>query len=862
MRMRLWTTSLALACIAAPAFAQILPSTGVRVVPTYEAAGLYWSSPGATAAGCTVQYRKLGDADWRAGLGLVYDAAASECRGSLVNLSAGTMYEVQLAVAGQPAARASTFTTWANQAPVAKSIAVGAGTSTLNITEGGSAAGYVVYDGGGAVLDGQNVAQYNVTINASYVILRNLVLRGAKQDAIRISANVSDVIVEDNDISGWGRTRDGTWGTDMDSAIRAVCTSETLTRVTIQRNRIHDPRFPANSWSDGHPAGPQGITFSYCGGNHVLRWNEIYSAQNHFNDGMGGEDNFSTAGFPNRDSDIYGNRISQTWDDGIEAEGGNNNVRIWGNYLDNTATGVATTITSVGPVYIFRNVFNRNRFYEKVTCDADERQPFFKSGSSSSFANGRRYLLHNTMLQATQAGCSNGLGGGAGVGGTGDTQLVQNTISMNNIYHIWKPNSSVYQIGTTNTFQNDMFNGRMDTAVVGGINATPSYLPGHGWQSEANGGYQLAPGTPGYDGGVRIANFNDDFLGAAPDVGAAESGAAAMAFGIAASSYLPNVTPVAPLPPLPSAPPPAIGSAPSSATMDSTAYTIAAGSSVTFTAALMGNNGEATGHVAFTDNGVAIAGCEAIALAAGKALCTTSALAAGSHAITGAYSGDSTYAAGTAGPITQTVSAPPPPPPAIGTLSVSATMDSTSYTIGAGSVVTFTAALAGASGTPTGTVAFADNGSPIAGCEAAALSSGKALCSTSALAAGSHRITGNYSGDTTYGKGVAGPITQSITAAVPLPTSFGLDSSSYTIHKGDSVTFTAYIPGVGGTVNFTDNNATIAGCGAVTVPANGIATCSTKKVNVLGVHAIRGVYSGTPGYSAGIAGPISQTVIR
>jgi len=37
--------------------------------------------------------------------------------------------------------------------------------------------------------------------------------------------------------------------------------------VTIQRNKIHDPRYSANSWTDGHPLGPQGVTISFCGGN-------------------------------------------------------------------------------------------------------------------------------------------------------------------------------------------------------------------------------------------------------------------------------------------------------------------------------------------------------------------------------------------------------------------------------------------------------------------------------------------------------------------------------------------------------------------------------------------------------------------
>src|SRR6185503_18321139 len=122
------------------------------------------------------------------------------------------------------------------------------GSTTLNITAGGSASGYVVYDGTGSTLDAQNGAAANITVNASYVIVRGFTLKGAQQNGIVIDKNQHDVVIEDNDISGWGRTRDGTWGTDMDSGIRAICTSEELTRVTVQRNRIHDPRYSANSW--------------------------------------------------------------------------------------------------------------------------------------------------------------------------------------------------------------------------------------------------------------------------------------------------------------------------------------------------------------------------------------------------------------------------------------------------------------------------------------------------------------------------------------------------------------------------------------------------------------------------------------
>jgi hypothetical protein len=466
-----------------------------------------------------------------------YDARDAQCRGSLVGLTPNTTYQVELNLPGQAAARGLTFSTWANQRPVAKTIAVNSGSGTFNITEGGSPSGYVVYEGSGATLDGQNTAQYNVTVNASYVILRGLTLKGAKQDAIRVSPTVTDVIIEDNDISGWGRQRSGNWGVDMDSAIRAVCTEPTMQRMTVQRNKIHDPRYSANSWSDGHPAGPQAITVSYCGGNHVIRHNDMYSSNgNYFNDIIGGEDNFTKSGFPNADTDIYGNKLSHGWDDGIEAEGANENVRIWGNYIDRTAIGIATTVTSVGPVYIFRNVWNRAQMYEKL-ASLDSTT----ASRTSSRARTRRSATAGATSSTTRCcrrpprALSYGLGGGFGMGGTGSAQLINNTFSKNNIYHLWKPGKSAfYQTGSGNDIANDLYNGTMgDASIVNGINGTPVYAAGHGWQSEAGGNYQLASTSPGFGRGVRIPNFNDG--AATPDVGAHQSGTAAMRFGVAAS---------------------------------------------------------------------------------------------------------------------------------------------------------------------------------------------------------------------------------------------------------------------------------------------------------------------------------------
>ena len=490
---RLIAFGLAAASIAAQAAPE-----DVRATVTYESVGLAWAAPGSTA-GCSVRYRQRGEAAWREGLALWYDARNNECRGSIVYLKPGTDYEAELAAVNGKAKETVAFRTWANAYPVGKVVTVDARRKSLDIKEGGTANGYVVYDGKGATIDVNDRDTFNIYVQASYVVIRNFVLKGAKQDAIRIMAGVTHVVIEDNDISGWGR-RNEKYGADTDSGIKAYCYTCPMTEtITIQRNKIHDPRYGANSWSERHPAGPQAITIGQCGGRIVIRNNEMYSRNgNKFNDVVSGDENFSKYGFPNADSDIYDNKISDAWDDGIEAEGGNENVRIWGNRIDNTGTGIATTVTSVGPVYIFRNTWLRNRFYGAKAPDQDERQAFFKSGSEKKLGDGRRYIFHNTMTQPMDPRYSRPLGGGLGISGTGQGQEINNTWSMNNIYHLWKENSPYSEIGTNNVFRNDLV------------------------LHQPNASYEAAR-----DKAVRIPNFNDAFGGAAPDIGATEQDAPA-----------------------------------------------------------------------------------------------------------------------------------------------------------------------------------------------------------------------------------------------------------------------------------------------------------------------------------------------
>ena len=113
-----------------------------RAIATFESIGVYWS-PGANpgAAGCQIQYRKQGDTAWNPGLAMWYDARNGECRGSLVQLTPGTTYDIQVGLSGQTFLPPFNATTWADTSTwtwTARTVEVPAGTQTLNITDGGT----------------------------------------------------------------------------------------------------------------------------------------------------------------------------------------------------------------------------------------------------------------------------------------------------------------------------------------------------------------------------------------------------------------------------------------------------------------------------------------------------------------------------------------------------------------------------------------------------------------------------------------------------------------------------------------------------------------------------------------------------
>jgi hypothetical protein len=517
-------------------------SAAPSAVATFESLGLYWSpAGGASSKEAGVRYRPLGASSWKTAMSLWFDSRDSQYRGSIVGLTPGTAYEVELTLAGG-ASESLTASTWSESFPIAKTVTLPSNSSqTLSITESGSASGYVLYTaepGGTATIDVAGKSDNCITIkDASHVIIRGLTLRGAGVHAIRLLGNVHDVVIEQNDISGWGRIAPDGWGVNYDSGVYAHKSTATVERIIIQRNEFHHPRSDSNDWGeyrsntgDGyHPQGPQAITFFNSKGNHVFRYNAIYSDDDHrFNDGMGAGSNFSTEGFPNNDSDIYGNLISHCWDDGIESEGANRNVRIWGNHVEDSYQAIAVASTSIGPAYVYRNIVGMLRKDDRASSDVVGRGGFLKT--KDVMAGGRIYVFHNTMLQPPgPPGSQYPLGGSCGLGCGGP---MVNTTSRNNILQVYKSWWTVISDNNhdpAGDYDYDLYNGGIDAkpgSEANGIKGAPIYDP-----ANLKGQYALDPSSPGFDSGVVLPNFNDGFAGAAPDIGASEAGSPPMQFG-------------------------------------------------------------------------------------------------------------------------------------------------------------------------------------------------------------------------------------------------------------------------------------------------------------------------------------------
>ncbi len=516
-------------------------------IPTFHCLGVYWSpSNGSADKQVQVRYRRQGQPQWKDALPMRYNPIAktdldlTDYRGSIVNLAPGTTYEIQLTLDDSSATETLTATTWREESPAGQTIRVADRDTPLAIKESGSPSAYRVYDGRGATIDVRHRHDCCITIDASYVVLRGLTLRGAGAagndsrkpiGAIRIEGG-HDIVIENCDVSDWGRINPETgFGFDYEAAILSF--SADLNRLVVQRCKLHHPHSNGSPWDEKfrhHTVGPQCISLFNTAGNHVIRYNECYSDLEHmYNDVIGGGSNGSFRGSPGPDSDIYGNVVSHCWDDGLEVEGGSRNVRVWGNYITQAMMGIGNAAASIGPLYIWGNIYGRSQ-----RAPGAPGLHFLKMGyaGSEDWMTGHMYVFHNTVFQED---------GWLPQGGLGANRIVKHVVARNNILQVRQASGysvSENKSNTDNDFDYDLFSGRVPKGQEShGIRGEPVYAPGAGFEAASGTGrFQLAPDSPGAGRGFVIPNFSDGFTGPAPDMGAHQRGTPPMRFGVGRKS--------------------------------------------------------------------------------------------------------------------------------------------------------------------------------------------------------------------------------------------------------------------------------------------------------------------------------------
>ncbi|HXI00394.1 MAG TPA: right-handed parallel beta-helix repeat-containing protein [Sphingobacteriaceae bacterium] len=488
-----------------------------KTISTFETISLElpFKGDGNRDAYCDVKFRKKGDANWRDGLRLFNDYITDEkgFRGSIVLLQPDTDYDIRLIyndVDGGSGEKTMSAKTWSERFPVGKLTKVKNRKTTIKV-ESGSPGAYHVYDGGSkkALVDANNTPYCIDLGGASYVIIRNLKLTGSDKHAINIQ-NANHIVIEDCEIFEWGRPGEYCQIDNRGRRDGAVYV-ETSKQIVVQHNNIHDPRGNTCDWRIAHPNGPRGIYLNDTVDNSVFRYNKIAGSEKHYYDDLITGDTDGSGS----DLDIYGNIISHAWDDGIEIEGKNKNIRVWNNVVRHVFQGLASdnnTHMYYGPAYIWRNIFTD--LYSKP-ANPGEKSTGNGFKLENTAALGGMYIFNNTFLNhgvhvRPNGGISNG--------------PQYNLTVLNNIFDIEKDNFHADLVRTGSMFNYNGYAGsnklfeKTNHEANGIFNDKFKYDFAGGWN------YYLAPGSKGIDAGISINNFADKFDGKAPDLGAAEKG--------------------------------------------------------------------------------------------------------------------------------------------------------------------------------------------------------------------------------------------------------------------------------------------------------------------------------------------------
>ncbi len=525
----------------------------LRSYSTIYSVGVEWDvtdDPNHNAA-VGVEYRVRGSSVWNAGLPLtrVDFNGANMVAGSILFLNPDTSYEVKLALSdvdGGGDTRTLTVSTRKLPAPPAggRTFHVTAGTgggdgSSGNPFKGVAAAQVAAQPGdtfllhagayGGRIRFGRpgtpdaylvwksvgdgEVLMDGIDIAASHIWLENLTVRNQSYATFSINAP-ENVVVK---------------GCGFYNNHYSIYLQQGGKDWYIADNTIVGDTPAASESFDG-----EGIELNVTSG-HTVAHNSITNVS----DGIS---------YPSTNVDIFGNDIFDTSDDGIEADNGRANVRMWGNRIHNAVhNAISFQPQSGGPWYIIRN---------QIVSNIESP---FKFRTTDRFV-----LLHNTIVNWSAMSCCN-------------DQHLFGAYSRNNLW-ISNQGGQIWYFGSyTKDWRTDLdydgfdWGGATNPFVYGGRTygdlssfASASGLERNGRRVSKNTCFAnfadlnflnpspssvsrvaltLNGGGEAVDVGAVLPNVNNGFVAdGRPDLGAHEYGQSAASYGPRARAAAPTVT--------------------------------------------------------------------------------------------------------------------------------------------------------------------------------------------------------------------------------------------------------------------------------------------------------------------------------
>ena len=324
---------------------------------------------------------------------------------------------------------------------------------------------------------------------------------------------------------------------DCDVAVAAWAKESRGKRFLVCDNRIVARKGQGMDMGPGagkDVIGDEGVVIT--GDGHVVCHNYIQG----FSDGLSfGSIDIDAQGVsdygPNTSFDVYGNEICNCLDDGMELDWGRSNIRVFRNRVTNSLKGVSCQPVFGGPIYIIRNVLVNNQSTFKFHCEPSGMVMYHNTGFSSAGWTGGDWhhgITRNNIFTA-RYGCvirTNGRDADMDYDGL----LMPETLTRNVAISVGgKGGRTLEEFQTASGLEKHAV-----VLTLADFAAPGLQLPEMDYEKKAypfykigEHGLALNPKGKAVDAGEVLPNVNDGFAGKGPDLGAYESGVAAMRFG-------------------------------------------------------------------------------------------------------------------------------------------------------------------------------------------------------------------------------------------------------------------------------------------------------------------------------------------